>query len=59
VPSGDVTITGIVFVPGANGWPSDAVPVATAVPLTVTVAKASLVVGVTVTEVVALLTIAV
>ena len=45
-----VTFVVMVFIPTTNGMLADAVPDATATPLTVTVEVASLVVGVTVTE---------
>ena len=46
----------MVFDPYAKGMAADAVPDTTAVPFTVTVAVGSVVVAVTVTDVVALLT---
>jgi hypothetical protein len=58
-PSCAVTIVVITFPPTLKAIGPDAVPDVTAVPLTVTVAAASLVVGVTVMLVVALLTLAV
>ena len=54
-----MTIVVIVFGPIASGIPDEAVPDATAVPFTVMEAVGSVTVGVTVTEVVALLTVAV
>ena len=58
-PSVAVTMVVMVFGPTTKGILADAVPELTAVPFTVTVAVASLVVGVTVIEVMALLTLAV
>jgi hypothetical protein len=46
----------MVLVPAVNGWPADGVPEATVTPFTFMVAVASLVVGVMVTDEVALLT---
>jgi hypothetical protein len=59
VPSCAVTIVVMVLFPTFNGIDADAVPEATVVPLTFTVATALLVVGVTVMLDVALLTLAV
>ena len=58
-PSCAVTTVVMVFGPTTKGILADAVPEATAVPFTVTVAVSSLVVGVRVIEVMALLTFAV
>ena len=56
-PSWAVTMVVIVLVPTANVIAPEALPDATAVPFTVTVAVASATVGVTVTEAVPLVTI--
>ena len=59
VPSWAVTTVVMVLDPTANGSAPDAVPDVTAVPLTVTIACDSLVVGVTIMEVMVLLTVVV
>ena len=59
VPSDPVTTTLILFTPTTSGKLADAVPEATAVPFTFTVAAASLVVGVTVIVVTVFATLAV
>ena len=56
VPSSAVTIVVIILLPTLNAMLPDALPLATVVPFTVTVALASDVVGVTVILLVALLT---
>ena len=55
-PSCAVTIVVIVLLPSARAIGADAVPLVSVVPFTVTVAVASLVIGVTVNEVIELLT---
>ena len=59
VPSCDVTTVVMVLSPLAKAMLPDAVPEVTAVPFTVTVALGSSVVGVTVTDAIALLTVVV
>ena len=59
VPSPAVTTVVIVFAPTVKGIFAEADPDVTAVPFTVMVEVGSLAVGVTVTDVVALLTLAV
>ena len=56
MPSCAVTNMVMVFAPTINGIAADAVPEVTAVPFTVTVAFGSVVVGVTVTDVMAFVT---
>ena len=56
VPSCAVTTIVIILLPTIKGMAADGVPEGTTTPLTLTVAVASLVVGVTVIDVVALLT---
>ena len=59
VPSWAVTTVVIVLAPTASAIAPEALPLLVATPLTVTLALASATVGVTVSEVVALLTLAV